>query len=249
MLLAIAPLLIVVFLCVLMALVIIASLPRHPTMPNRVLVINLDRNSNRLLSFMDSYRSSDMPPEVQVERLSALDGNTVDWSSYLAPEALEQLIRTEKSGFREGHPDLTAGAVGCYLSHVDAWTKIAQGKAGYGLVFEDDAALAPDTWKRFTEARRQAPSGWDILLLGYEGEGRPVSSSVWIMSRFLRLHAYAISTEAAKRLCGAVMPIRQQIDWELNQQAKKGVVTVYAVHPQVVNVKWQGTDIQTPLMK
>jgi glycosyl transferase family 25 len=211
-----------------------------------VLVINLAENVGRWNAFCDKYQSSDFA-RLAYSRLDAVDGKRINWAQHVSPEALEKLMVVQKTGLRQHHPDLTPGAVGCYLSHVKAWRRIAESGNAYGIVFEDDAAIPATAWRHFTTHKARVPSDWDIILLGYEGDGDRLRSDVLRMHHFLRLHAYAITARAARALCETIMPIRQQIDWELNDYMKQGTLQVYGVYPSLVKVAWQGTDIQTPL--
>lgn len=234
--------------CALVALAFLLALHRRrrPALlwDPMVVVINLENNRQRLAAFMQRYMASDLA-SVRVHRVDAVDGREGDWSSYLSPEALEQLMSVQKTGFRTSHPDLTPGAVGCYLSHMQAWGHVAASGKPFGLVFEDDAAIPPDVLDHFTTAAPPSPN-WDIVLLGYEGDGQAAGPGLLKMSRFLRLHAYAITAEAASRLCASALPIRQQVDWEVSAHIAKGL-RVFGLSPSRVKVAWQGTNIQTPL--
>lgn len=220
--------------------------PSHGTPEVLSIVINLPRNKDRLHRFLKAYHASDFT-RVPIRRLVAIDGNDVDWSEYLDNEALEQLMTMQRTGYRKAHPDLTPGAVGCYLSHLQAWRRIAESGAPYGFVFEDDAKLPRTALRTFERALLGVPSEWDIILLGYMGKGEPVTPDVKRMDGFLCLHAYAISAAAAKRLWKNMMPIRQQVDWELNVRMRDEGLDVYGLSPILVYQDWQGTDIQAPL--
>ena len=57
---------------------------------------------------------------------------------------------------------LTPGALGCAAAHAQAWSlAAAPGSAGPLVVFEDDVDVA-----RWPVDLREAPEGWDLLLLG-----------------------------------------------------------------------------------
>ena len=210
------------------------------------LVINLERNPGRLDSFVRAYGACDLS-SIPLERINATEGRDVDWSRFLSSEALERLVTMQRTGYRLSHPDLTPGAVGCYLSHMQAWRAVARAGVDFGFVFEDDTHVIPrDTLAKFKAALAHVPRDWDIVLLGCEGTGTPVGPGVMRMDSFLRLHAYAVSSAAARALPDSVMPIRQQIDWELSGRIPSGL-KVYALHPPYVLTKWVGTDIQSPL--
>lgn len=112
------------------------------------LVINLDRRPDRLKTFMDHYKGTDLGRVVPVERLQAIDVRRLPVSvigSMLTPVAqaeMEEFVTTRK---RRHHSQLTPGAVGCYLSHMEAWRRIAAHVSTAAdspwLVFEDDSVF------------------------------------------------------------------------------------------------------------
>ena len=213
-------------------------------------VINLARNGERLERFTASFNAADLATSVGLQRLDATDGREVDWAAYVHSDAMDKMLEVERTGKRQGHPDLTPGAVGCYLSHMRAWRRIADSGAPHGFVFEDDATLRPDAMARFETAvreLREAGHEWDMVLLGHWGTGTPVSPGAQRMDSFLLLHGYVLSARAARFLCDHMLPIKQQVDWELNEHIRSGALRVYGLRHMAAEVQWQGTDIQTPL--
>lgn len=210
------------------------------------LVINLAHRPERLAAFTSTYEASDLAP-VPLRRIEAFDGRSLDWSRFLSDEALERLHMMRKTGYRMDHPDLTPGAVGCYLSHVQAWREVARSGAAVGLVFEDDAQLPAKVMPTFEEAMRDAPDDWDILCLGHFAQGDLVSPRLVRVSLLLGLFAYAVSARAARSLPSRVFPITQQLDWELSRLIRDEGLKVYAVNPAYVKIYPWKTDIQTPL--
>lgn len=245
-----------VLLVLVVAWLLVKMRPVRNTVPRRAplsdplsLVINLKQNAVRMSRFADAYMRGDLAT-VPLVRVDAVDGQSVDLGTYVGADALERLDKMRATGVRERHQDLTPGAVGCYLSHVKAWRIIADSGAAYGFVFEDDADLPPRVAAKFEEVRAQIPGdSWDIVLLGYDGTGSPVNSSVLKMTTFLRLHAYVVSADAARRLIsGMMMPVQEQVDWAISRRVRDGALEVYGAHPAFVGVAWQGTDIQSPLL-
>ncbi|KAL1495348.1 hypothetical protein AB1Y20_016718 [Prymnesium parvum] len=127
-----------------------------------VLAINLDRRADRFarLSSLDWQ-------QLDLERLSAVDGKTLQWDALVqdgivAPEAAAEAWYAEehhlptictKSG--SFSPHLTLAAVGCALSHRRAWERIStQSACEWGLVLEDDVnQVAPDFADHLREVR------------------------------------------------------------------------------------------------
>lgn len=214
-----------------------------------VCVINLDRNADRLETFRKAYASSDFA-SWPCDRLVATDGKRVNWSrrELVHVSALPALQTVAKTGLRKGDPDLTPGAVGCYLSHVRAWKRIAASPHMWGIVFEDDSGVPAEARSALVGHLRDVPGDWDVFLMGYEDhESTRVSDSIISITSFCRLHAYAITAKAASKLSRSMLPMRQQVDWEMSNRIRLGELKVYAPSKQIAPVHWQGTDVQTPL--
>jgi hypothetical protein len=212
--------------------------------PRDAYVINLARNGRRMQAFQRAYEASDLAGVVALRRVDAVDGHRVDWSKVVSPDALEDLHTMQSRGHRVRHEELTPGAVGCYLSHLEAWRRLQQSGAPYAMVFEDDSVVPSDTLQRALDALKLAPTHWDILLLGYEGHG--ASTTVTKVPEFLRLHAYIITNRAATGLLGSALPMKRQLDWELRGRINSHGLQVYGVpsHSKITSV-WYGTDIQS----
>lgn len=96
-------------------------------------LINLDRNPERLVQAQAALAQLG----VVATRVAAVDGRALDLAAvpgYRAEDARAVMGR-----------DLSAGEIGCYLSHLICAQRIAEGPAPYALVLEDDVALRPDS--------------------------------------------------------------------------------------------------------
>lgn len=67
---------------------------------------------------------------------------------------------------------LTRGEVGCFLTHVGIWLRVAAGRDDVVMVLEDDADVRlPAQWPDVLAAAGAAPAGWDVLFLGHNNQG------------------------------------------------------------------------------
>jgi hypothetical protein len=121
-------------------------------MPLPAYVINLDSRPQSMRRLMQSFAETGLASVVQLERLPAVDMTGVSLKPgadapekldilrrYVSPRTLMTMIRGER---RYHHEFTSAGAVGCYLSHMAAWRKVAQQRGNRGaLIIEDDAAV------------------------------------------------------------------------------------------------------------
>ena len=71
---------------------------------------------------------------VELQRVSAIDG------AALSAEALEEFRRTHTANLDGWLP----GEIGCFLSHFEAWRRIAAHTDDWAAVFEDDVHVSPD---------------------------------------------------------------------------------------------------------
>lgn len=235
-------------LCLVLAVLVVVALAwgrrsAPPDCPSPVaFVINLPRDRARLDAFQDAYRRSDMR-DVALLRIDAFDGGAVDWSTFVSSAALEQLLTAQRTGTPPARPDLTPGAVGQYLSHMEAWRCVVQSGAAYGFVFEDTADLPRDTLDRFENTLAQVPGEWDVLLLGFEGDGHAAGAELArVTDGITRHHAYAISAAAARRLYRKLLPVDQPLGPALSAEIAEGRLAAYGTRQPIA----KRTDLKTP---
>lgn len=90
-------------------------------------LINLDRSPDRLGEISEQLSALG----IAFERVPAVDGRNLSDDDIGA-------VRVDTPGWLP----LSAGEVGCFLSHRTCWRRIAEGEAAYGCVFEDDVLLS-----------------------------------------------------------------------------------------------------------
>lgn len=172
-----------------------------------IFLINLDRAANRLAFVARRLDALGLP----FVRIAAVDGATLvsaDRFTFVAARP-----RDGKRGWRDGQ-------IGCFLSHFDAWQRIATGGAPFGLVLEDDLhvseklpALLCDTgW---------VPEDADVVRLEATGQwlalGRPVALASGRSVRRIRsaawgAGAYLLSKRAAARLIASDPTSQSPVD-------------------------------------
>lgn len=209
-------------------------------------VINLDRMPDRMQSFMDRLSKTDMT--VPPIRMAAVDGRNLNLQELVTPQALAEIERAERVGFRERHYELTRGAVGCALSHRAAWDRLLASDKGMVMVCEDDAKLEPDVFARLQAALARMPSDWDLLLLGYWCVKCRSFETHKALERFFGLHTYLIKREAVAKIreyAGSL--IAQQEDSMLSDMAGEGRLTVYGVPDKLAVQTGANSSVQMPL--
>jgi GR25 family glycosyltransferase involved in LPS biosynthesis len=218
-----------------------------------VYVINLDRNKSRLGLFMEQYAVSDISVK-KVKRIAAADGRKINIAQYISDTAYKEIQTIETTGFRTKHYQLTRGAVGCYLSHLKAYSLIKDSPdKSHGLIFEDDVNIAHDFFFKLNRLLRNIPNDWDVLLLGCHCLKCHKAELHSHVQKFILLHCYVVKKDAARRLHEDLSsrPIQQQIDSEISDMiTDRKFLNVYCVNEALC---WQSgqfaTDIQTPVKK
>jgi GR25 family glycosyltransferase involved in LPS biosynthesis len=204
--------------------------PGHPL----TLVINLERRADRLAAL------GKLRLPFEWERLDAIDGRTLAWSSLSASDIHPDAVRDAQWAEREAmpticrftgsfSPHLTLGAVGTALSHRRAWEALlACPGCEYAFIMEDDLTGVADGFSQHIERLRDGlPRTWQICYLGFHessGELLTPPTGLGIMeipkgSCVTGLFAYLLHRRAAEALLRErpIFPLRYQIDVALSQ--------------------------------
>jgi len=215
-----------------------------------VYVINLKKNTERLNNFMNEYNKSDLK-DIPINVFSAIVGKELDLVNYVTPAAYKQILTTEVLKNRKYHYELTRGAVGCYLSHLNIWKKIAESNKKFGLIFEDDVKIATDFFARLMIGLKDVPNEWDIYTCGIMCLKCDINHNYIKVNRFWGLHGYIIKKESAKIIYNELNKlINKQIDADLSLLIKYGKIKIYSINPIIVAQDGNfGSDIQVPLDK
>jgi GR25 family glycosyltransferase involved in LPS biosynthesis len=232
------------------------------------ILINLDRRGDRLAAFQAQYLASDLHPRVPLVRLSAVDAaRDISPAEHVTPEAASELADVALTKRRKYHGQLTAGGVGCYLSHMAAWRMVVNLGVPC-LVFEDDVKVPPRVLERVLEAVRAArakyatevaswPSGtllppWMLELAAFACHRQCERDDAGITQPglFWGLGAAVVTPPAARWLLQhatePLLPIDMQIDAKLSEMQQRGAMVIYAA--RVFSVGAFGTDIQTNML-
>jgi hypothetical protein len=208
-------------------------------------LINLDRRSDRLSTTTALLNETGYAP---IKRIRATDGSA-EWET-LKAVVKDDAMQSIYDGRRTEHHQLSKGAVGCYISHLNLWKQLLGSQHEVFIIFEDDT-LPTLTKTELGVYLSRVPDDWDIILFGaeYGTECIKVNDHVCRAKRFYCLHAYAIRKKAARYLVPRALPIEQQIDSWMSDIAEKGDIIVYFLPDSnwMQNIDIKATDIQTPI--
>jgi len=116
-------------------------------------LINMAENTERLRNSKAQFVSLG----IQFERINAVDGKM------LLEKEIKNAYDAKTNSYHARSP-LVASEIGCYLSHIEAWKKIAQGDFQGGFIFEDDFQ-ASDDLGTLLGLLSEGPGSWDMVKL------------------------------------------------------------------------------------
>src|SRR5262245_34702066 len=193
------------------------------TLPVPILVINLDRSTDRLRRM----RAQTDRLGLSFERFPAVDGTSIP--ADLAPYFCDASGRVISP--------LAPGEVGCYASHLALWRHLVASAVPAILVCEDDAVLPDDLAALVGGLLPALPVGWDMVHL-CRAPDRAFHTITKLdgrsLIRFSRVPTttvgYLISLAGATKLIEPVGPRMWCVDQDLRWPWRFGLDT-YGVDP------------------
>lgn len=158
-----------------------------------------------------------------VQRLSAVDGNTVllphDWPH-------------------------TAGAYGCLLSHVQAVRRAREASVSDVTIFEDDAVFDPQFKEKFAGFVEEVPADWDMLYFGalHKDEPIKVSEHVGRITKANSTFAYVIRNTVFDEFIELNSRAEHVLD--MNSYRLQERFKCYCFMPNLVWVESEYSDVQ-----
>lgn len=215
----------------------------------KVYLINMKKNVERFKKFQADFQKTDLS-SLGFTKTEAVVGKNLDMKKYLNKQSLDILKASEKDGYRKHHYQLTRGAVGCYLSHLNTYKAISKQNQPYGFIFEDDVKiLKPELLKDVNKTIQNIPNDWDILLLGCVCFVCGKFYSYYDVNRYFLMHGYIIKKESAIKILDMLdkKPIEQQIDAKFSDLAERGLLKIYCLRDKLAVQRDMGTSIQVPI--
>lgn len=216
-----------------------------------IYVINLDKDTKRLQHFMRFFNNSDLS-NYSFTRIPGVDGNKLDVKTLVTTKAYNEITEAELRGHRVKHYQLTRGAVGCYMSHLNTMKTILSSGKDFGIVFEDDVVFNKDLFQQFQKLLQVVPKDWDMLLLGVYCLRCDRVRGFNIVKKFFGMHAYAVRNKGIRKILkSATGPLKHQIDHHLSNMAENGILKVYSAPQSMAQQATHKfiTNIQIPLKR
>ena len=215
-----------------------------------VFYINLDSNTKRNTNIVNLTKRLGFN---NVNRFSAINTKAIEnvnlYKDKIDKDAYQVLINSNK--IRRHHYELSNGAIGCYLSHLEIIKRIVKERIKYAIIMEDDLYIHDNNdefWNKINNI--YFPKDADIFLL--EAKVSKHKFKTYIGTRpvnfFLGTTFYVITYNGAKTILEALVPIKYQIDSAISQLACKNIIKIY--YNNIIKAIQQQnifkTDIQVP---
>jgi glycosyl transferase family 25 len=247
----------------------IAPIDLNQATAENIYVINLDRTPERHLPLKRQLDTLKLP----FTRWSAVDGYLLtfhddeghtftgrDVKEGRAHFVMGKMYQGEGAGKFHYQPHrwlLSAGELGCTLSHRHVWQHISDHKIPWAIVFEDDAQLDTSSFREsLSDVLSHLPTDWDVVYLFYP-LNNPKKGTLKILGnntlkKFKRdrrgiafTHAYMISCKGAQKLLAYEDPIRRESDGTLGKAINEGVIEAYIYPFPMVTVTHAPSTLDT----
>lgn len=208
-----------------------------------VICINLVSRKDRRDRLEESIRSVPLLVDLGYEFLPAVRGSAEPFhlmsrQGTLSNDALESIFFLRTVG---GHY-MTAGSLGCILSHANAW-KQAVAHGGNLLVLEDDVILHPSFHLYLAAALASLPDDFGVLYFADLVQSPAVAANTHNFSPTLSklsgeywgAYAYLISPIAAQQLLSSLYPIKYQADSFIQSVMRQSGLGVYRTKENIVS--------------
>lgn len=224
-------------------------------------VINLDsrpQNMERLLATMAPLMRASL---IQLERVPAVDMTGFDVRDpsrntakldivrkHVSTTALMTMLRNQ----RYSHEQFDRpGAIGCYLSHVGIWRKIAAAEEG-AMVIEDDAVFTDqEAMAQVMRAvqNKRLPPRLDLLLVGWrnhmsvdghdDGDNDVLTLGPHVRAHRVRrwftgMYMYYVTPVGAKKMLQTALPIEVHVDAYIGRRLDPQLCRLLGVEPLLV---------------
>ena len=228
---------------------------------DNVYVINLDRTLERHLPLKAQLDRLGLP----FTRWSATDGYEVrvtdaaghvftgrdvkEGRAKFIPGDLYAIEDKGKSLSCQPYDVMSAGEVGCVLSHQRIWQHMVDEQIPWAIIFEDDIGLQVDHFHHeLEEILTHLPAQWDLIYLSHPLDdpkktlstivGNPTLKKIEADRRDVgRTHAYMLSQEGAQKLLAYHSVICFPSDGVLSQDINLKRINAYVNRTPIVTLR------------
>ena len=179
-------------------------------------------------------------------RINAVNG----WK--LSERDIVKFYSAEANRYQAKSP-LTAPEIGCYLSHLKAWERIASGNSAGGFIFEDDFLATAELRSVLAEISDDGGSTWDMIkLFSLDNSPHTIARQPLGQQHEIVIPysvpsctlGYGVTVAAAARLADHTIPFFRPVDEDLKFFWERGI-RVSLVLPCPITVGVQRTSTGT----
>jgi glycosyl transferase, family 25 len=195
-------------------------------------VINLEKDAERRASITQQLSHLGL----EYSLFNAVEGRK------LSDEALTRQYSKAKA--IESYREMTAGEIGCALSHIGVYKEMLKTQCKHALVLEDDAQLGPELANILNEVvqKFRADDPVVVLLTHVDKYSRwdaiNLSANKKLVKRYGHwwlAHGYFITQAAAAKLAAGLMPVWTAADsWAAFEQS--GLIQLRALIPYCISL-------------
>ncbi|MBQ0935179.1 glycosyltransferase family 25 protein [Ideonella paludis] len=207
-------------------------------MPCPIYLINLPKDVARA-----AHMHSQLAALGLLDHLHAIEAT---YGRDLSPSEMARYYSPDLNA-RQYHLPLSAGEIGCYVSHLNTWQAIVDSGVPGALVLEDDVVLAACLPTLMAQLMSATEPQWDMIKL--VGRGHEKTVATWPLSaphrvvRYARIPsmtaAYFISRAGAQKLLRRI-PFGRPVDIDL-RYAWETQLRVYGLLPYPVSLDQSST--------
>lgn len=191
-----------------------------------IFVINLPKDTQKKANISELLKSFDLGFAI----VDAVNG------SDLSVEQIAKVVDRKKT-IKNRKRELSAGEIGCALSHIGVWKKMLTDDIKAAIILEDDATFGND-FINIIKADDELPDDLELLLLGHGAHNKCyIKHSTLkghLLARLITIrtgtHAYIVTKQGAEKLINATKKLANPIDL---YTGNKKYVNVYAIFPRV----------------
>lgn len=194
-------------------------------------VIHMVKSADRIPNIETQIKKINYP----VHLFTATDGKTLDLQKLIQSGFIDQ-----KYYDRIKNPSV----YGCYMSHYKLIEMLKNNhKSKYSIIFEDDFSIVSENFtdqvNKIVKQLEDKKYDFDIILLGSEGqhEGQEIVSNVFDYGKdghTYCLHGYLVNNKNLNKIYNVISYVDEAIDWKVTLAAKKGLLNLLIVKPDLV---------------
>ena len=197
---------------------------------DKILYINLEHRQDRKNNVIKELKKINQLDNAI--RIDAVNGKNLNLKSLSKDLITDQGINDALNEKQKVYTYLTHGAIGCALSHKNAYEYIINNNLDSALILEDDITIDNNFNNKLRQIYNIIPKDFDMLFIGYHGTSdrylKRINSFYSRPQKLFGLFGYIVTNEGARKLL-EIFPITEQIDSDIPKYFHK--IKAYAVNP------------------